>query len=176
MNKYYSGIGSRDTPPHIINQMIELAQIAAQHEWTLNSGGADGADRAFEMGCDLVKGQKQIYLPWENFNNNGSNLIILNDNQYKIASAIHPRWDILRPRAKNLMARNVCQVLGSDLKTPVKCVICWTPDGCETFEKYGKSTGGTGMAIALASINNIPVFNLKLNLRYEESIDFLLNN
>ena len=27
------------------------------------------------------------------------------------------------------MARNVHQVLGADLKTPVKMIICWTPDG-----------------------------------------------
>lgn len=156
--------------------MIEIAQIAANHNWTLNSGGAGGADSAFEQGCDMNNGKKNIFLPWANFNNNKSKLIGVSDNQIKIASSIHQRWNNLSQGAQKLMARNVCQVLGADLKTPVKCVICYTSDGCETFEKYNKSTGGTGLAIALASINNIPVFNLKLNLRYEESIDFLLNH
>ena len=38
------------------------------------------------------------------------------------------------------------QVLGLDLKTPSKFLICWTPEG--------KEKGGTATAIKLAIINN----------------------
>ena len=40
-------------------------------------------------------------------------------------------------------------------------VICWTPDGCESHLTRSIKTGGTGTAIAIASTNGIPVFNLK---------------
>ena len=59
----YTGIGSRKTPIEIINKMIKLGQILGKHGYILRSGGANGADKAFEQGCDNVLGKKEIYLP-----------------------------------------------------------------------------------------------------------------
>lgn len=57
--------------------------------------------------------------------------------------------------------RNVFQILEETLDKPVKMVVCWTPDGATTIEEYQMGvTGGTGIAIALASALGIPVFNL----------------
>jgi len=33
------------------------------------------------------------------------------------------------------MTRNVCQVLGMDLNTPVSFVVCYTRDGATSFEQ-----------------------------------------
>ena len=52
MNKIYAGIGSRTTPKVILDLMTSFAKIYAGKGYTLYSGGADGADTAFEYGVD----------------------------------------------------------------------------------------------------------------------------
>lgn len=46
----FTGIGSRETPLEILTFMKALGKWYAQHGYTLRSGGAIGADRAFEAG------------------------------------------------------------------------------------------------------------------------------
>jgi hypothetical protein len=72
----------------------------------------------------------------------------------EIAATIHPAWHNCSDYAKGCHGRNVYQVLGEDLKTPVSFVICWTPEG--------KEVGGTRTAIVLAKRHKIPVYNLAL--------------
>jgi hypothetical protein len=43
----------------------------------------------------------------------------------------------------------------------VKFILCWTPDGAETEDQCTRTSDGTGLAIRLASRNNVPVFNMK---------------
>lgn len=59
MMKIYAGIGSRKTPKKILEQMRNISSFLAKEGYTLRSGGADGADSAFEDGCDLVLGEKK---------------------------------------------------------------------------------------------------------------------
>ena len=54
--KPYTGIGSRETPTAILDLMIAIGGVLAQRGFTLRSGGADGADDAFEQGCILKGG------------------------------------------------------------------------------------------------------------------------
>ena len=74
---YYTGIGSRTLPKEIYNKFYNLAQALGEtHQgdpvFVLRSGGASGADTAFERGCDSVGGEKQIFLPWKGFNKSKS--------------------------------------------------------------------------------------------------------
>lgn len=50
----YAEIGSRETPTAILADMESLAQNLAASRWTLRTGGANGANMAFEAGhrCD----------------------------------------------------------------------------------------------------------------------------
>jgi hypothetical protein len=129
--------------------------------YTLRSGGAYGADTAFEVGCDSVGGAKEIFLPWMGFNHNTSQLFNIPDRAFVIAESLYPfGWTWLAQSVKKLMARNVLQILGTTLDNPVVFVLCWTPDGCTSDKDRTKRTGGTGQAISLASIMDIPVFNL----------------
>jgi predicted Rossmann fold nucleotide-binding protein DprA/Smf involved in DNA uptake len=48
---YYAGVGSRETPAHVCKQMTELAKRLESFGLTLRSGGAKGADKAFEAGA-----------------------------------------------------------------------------------------------------------------------------
>lgn len=159
--KNYTGIGSRETPSEIMSLMIEIAHRLAKLEYTLRSGGADGADTAFEKGCDLARGTKEIYLPWKGFNNNQSKLFDIPPKAALIASETHPRWKYLRLPIQKLMARNTLQILGMNVETPTEFVICWTSDGCVNNDQRTKETGGTGQAIALAASLGIPVYNLQ---------------
>jgi hypothetical protein len=44
--------------------MTSIAEKLYKDEWTLRSGHAQGADRAFELGA---KEKSIIYLPWQTF-------------------------------------------------------------------------------------------------------------
>lgn len=140
----YTGIGSRSTPQNILYQMTDIADHLAKCGWTLRSGGAKGADTAFEDGAS----KKQIFLPTGE----------IPDEAYEIAAKYHPTWGGLPPFVRKLHARNVLQILGENLDCETKFVVCWTPDGSE--KTTTKSTGGTGQAIRIANAYNIPVFNL----------------
>lgn len=56
----YAGIGSRSTPDDVIDKMHVLGEHFAHKGWLLRSGAADGADSAFEHGCDNGGGEKEI--------------------------------------------------------------------------------------------------------------------
>ena len=152
MTKSYAGIGSRETPEDIMDIMTGFAILAESKGWILRSGGAEGADTAFERGIKLNQ-NKEIYLPWGRFNGNPSQRTKPLDKAFEYAEAVFPyNWNMLSQGAKKLHARNIHQILGDHLTDPVKFVICWT--------KNGKVTGGTGQALRLAEELNIPIFNL----------------
>jgi len=159
MTNFYTGIGSRAAPQWVLESFSSLARQLELDGWILRSGGADGADSAFESGIEL--NAKEIYLPWPGFNGRAG---LIPDRfawseAERIASNVHPAWAYLKPAVRKLHARNVFQVLGADLATPSAFVLCWTPDGAESEKQCSQKTGGTGTAIALASRHGIPVLN-----------------
>lgn len=108
MTKFYAGIGSRETPEAICRFMAQLADRLARRGYTLRSGGAHGADSAFESG--VPEGfPKDIYLPWRGFNGNASPLFDYSDNQTVLnatASTYHPAWRHLPAAVRRLHGRN----------------------------------------------------------------------
>lgn len=147
---FYTGIGSRETPAHILLLMTEAAAILESRGWTLRSGAADGADAAFEAG---VISAKEIYLPWAGFNNSDSPLTDApTAAALEMAAGFHPAWERCSQGAQKMHARNCHQVLGQDLKTPSTFVVCWT--------EGGRLKGGTAQAIRIAQHYGIPVYNL----------------
>lgn len=153
----YAGIGSRSTPPEILTQISRVAGRLSANGYLLRSGGATGADTAFESGADMAS---EIFLPWRRFNDNDSPLFTPSQVAFRLAATLHPAWSRLDGKAQHLMARNCHQILGLDLRSPVDFVVAWTPDGAETEAERTRETGCTGQAIALADRNGIPVFNL----------------
>ena len=152
----YAGIGSRDTPPEVQAIMTKLAARLDELGFVLRSGGANGADSAFETGA----GNKEIFLPWTGFNNRNSEYDSPSSEAFRVAEMIHDGWQYLKPGAQKLMARNSHQILGADMRSPTDFVVCWTPDSAEKSHQRGRATGGTGQAIDLADRFGIPVFNL----------------
>lgn len=148
---FYAGVGSRQTPAAVMDFMTHVAQRLDACGYTLRSGGADGADTAFERGAE----HRVIYLPWPHFNGNSSARFGATKAAYEIAAEFHPAWDRLSEAARKLMARNTHQVLGDDVlrsEQYSRFVLCWTP--------RGSGSGGTGQAIRIARAYGIPVFDL----------------
>lgn len=150
--KFYAGIGARDTPDDILTAMEGLGSFLAKKGYILRSGAADGADTAFEKGCDRAKGEKEIFLPWLRFNDHQSEYWRIGTLAYDIAEKFHPKWKTLKPGAKKMMGRNVYQVEGKTHEEMADFIVCWT--------KGGKVIGGTGQALRMAAHHKIPVFNL----------------
>lgn len=137
--KFYAGIGARKTPPEILAKMTSIARTLESLGYSLRSGGAIGADQAFEAGSD----NKEIFKA-QNAHKEAFNL----------SSGYHPAWEKLDSYVQALHARNAMIVLGYDLDSPVDFVICWTPKG--------KVTGGTGQALRIALDRNIPIYNIAI--------------
>lgn len=185
--KYYTGVGSRETPEPLLKFIEEVAYWLAGRGYTGRSGSAAGADTAFEQGFNLyeiVNGVSdyvrfEAYLPWEGFSDiNEDSIHIVTpelpnyDEAFDIiAPTIHPAWNRLGRGAKALHTRNVYQVLGLDLKTPSCVLFCYAPT---TKNRQGVVTGvkgGTNTAVQLAMKHNIPVYNFYL----QEDIDKIKN-
>lgn len=166
---YYAGIGSRTTPDDVQAIMQNIGHQLAD-KWTLRSGFADGADKAFAYGADEGNGLMENFLPWAAFNGaprNDDRFIVPKPTEAmsNIAAHAHSAWDKCSSAAKLMHTRNVCQVLGHDLKTHSNMVICWTPNG--------SGSGGTGQAIRIARTYGIPVFDLALEASHQALVDFV---
>lgn len=147
---YYAGIGSRETPASAQARFALMAFDLADAGWILRSGGAEGADAAFEGGL-ASHHPREIFLPWPGFNAHRSRFCAPTREALELAAQFHPAWDRLTQGARRLHARNMHQILGADLQSPVAFVLCWT--------KEGKGAGGTGQALRLAQSRQIPVFD-----------------
>lgn len=155
MKNYYAGIGSRETPKDFQTLFTAVAKYLEAKGFTLRSGHAQGADYAFESGTKNC----ESYVPWYGFNGSKSQLLP-SPKSFEIAEKYHSNWSCLKQGGQKLMARNVHQVLGLDLKTPSLFIICWTHNG--------SGSGGTGQALRIAKDYKIPIFDCG---RYSSAVE-----
>lgn len=135
----YAGIGSRDTPEEIQEMMREIAASLRKKRYLLCTGGARGADRAFEKGAK--NRATRVYLPDH-----------ATEKGIELASRFHPAWDKCDDFVRKLHGRNAHIMLGYSLSKPVDFVVCWT--------KNGKDMGGTGLGMRIAEHYQIDIYNL----------------
>lgn len=165
-SKHYAGIGSRETPDDVCNLMKEIANRLKILGYTLRSGGAVGADKAFGSGTDrkIVFGVDDAIVE-ENLKKttieySQDDGLFMDD----FVNKFHPTPFAIGKKGWKLLRRNTLQIVQYDLQglqlPTVDFVICWTPDG--SIDGSKKSSGGTGQALRIASHYGIPVFNLKL--------------
>lgn len=183
----YAGIGSRETPIDIQKTMYKAGKWLEEKGYTLRSGEALGADKAFEGAIqpwekegilhgskDFTKSKNKV-TKWAEYEEGKKNVLIDKKETFKssdanervrtIAKEIHPAGDKLQGIALDLMARNTYQVFGKNLDSPVDFVLCWTPlnkkgEYVEHHNQRDATTGGTGQAISMASLKGIPVINM----------------
>lgn len=183
--KSYTGVGSRETPKEVMEVISRLGEKLADKGFVLRSGAADGADTAFEEGHDKWRWSdgcehnpdtlKEIFIAWNGFSSRTDK----EDGVYclkgkivqeaeEIASSVHPAWDRLSRGARALHSRNCFQVLGKDLRTPSKFLVCYA-----STDKHGVPKGGTRTAWVLADSHNIPCFNLAIPEHFERISQYL---
>lgn len=172
----YAGIGSRSTPPDVLQAMRSIGYTLAERGWILRSGNAPGADLAFQEGAweYLIQIPEQdvphveVYLPWREFG--AGDRVRPSTRWYssptpdaiELAFEIHPTGRRLSRGATALHARNGHQILGRDLASPVDAIICWTPDGAQDLTSINRGTGGTGQGLRVGCLRapDAQIFNL----------------
>jgi hypothetical protein len=180
--RYYAGIGARkDVPADTLRIMSLLANKLESEGWILRSGGAEGSDSAFLSGLRNPRANAEIYLPSRKFNNQiaGSQPHFINYQTLRAAAdarrmvpIYHAYAASLKPFTYDLMARNAMQVLGSDLQTPSRMVVAYTPDAATGWDprydpmdrqnrRQNPDSGGTGQALRIAEVRpDIEIRNL----------------
>jgi len=182
--KYYTGIGSRAAPGYILDMMKEIGTMNALKGHILRSGGAGGADTAFENGHKQVTSDHmEIYIHKEGFMGRSSkescvylgtciNSMILAKKHYlPPKEAPWATWDKMKSYTKGLMARNGYQVLGRNLDTPSIYTVCWTKDA--------EHVGGTRQAMYVSEAYDVPVYNLadpKIYSSFRYALDEFFKN
>ena len=151
--KYYAGIGSRQSPQPVLDLIVLIAGRLKNLSWILRSGGAQGADSAFEHGA-FASCNTEIF-----------HAVHATPAAIEMAANYHPAWDKCGQYARQLHGRNAMIILGPTLRTPVKFVICWTP--------RGELSGGTAMGIRIAEDFGIPVYNLGNSEHYARLAKFI---
>lgn len=159
----YAGLGARSSPPDILTLMHRIAAALARRGWALRSGGAPGADSAFEAGALAAGGRVGLYLPWRGFERRTEHVVLheATARAWELAPRFHPGWDRLGRGARALHARNVHQVLGGSCDNAASFVVCWTPDGATSAVETSARTGGTGTAVRIADWARVPRWNLQ---------------
>lgn len=137
MSKFYAGIGSRETPPFYLKEITAIAHTLKGMNYVLRSGGAAGADSAFENGAYDREIFEAKHATQESMD---------------MAAGFHPNWDACNNYVRRLHGRNMMILFGKKLDTPVDFVVCWTPGG--------KAIGGTGQALRAADYFGLPIINL----------------
>lgn len=169
---YWTGIGSRNTPKHILEQMQEYACNMAKAGLVLRSGGAEGADTAFQLGymqasALMYPTEAEIYVPWAQFGNVPAmykRVYQRSLQAQQIARSVHPVYDKLKNAVQLLHERNVHQILGADLNTPSTFVLFYAE------EVRGKVKGGTATAVHLARARGIPTINMWNNANWRQEV------
>jgi len=163
----YAGIGSRATPQEVLAAMAAIAGRLARSGWVLRTGMSPGADEAFYRGALAAAGAVELYLPAPGFQERArldgeeQRVTVLprpSAPAYALAARSHPGWDRLPADQQDLLARDAHQVLGADLATPARLLVCWTHDG--SLDGEGLLQDGTGQALRIAHTHAIPVLNL----------------
>ena len=171
----YAGVGSRRTPPDVLRAMSDIAQSLGEAGVALSTGGADGADRAFETGALRTDAPITVHTPWPGYNGyrpgrdpetdidvvHPSSTETLQGHRYAdLAQEHHPYWNRCSRGARALFLRNVSILAGAldddGENLPVRAVIAWTPNGLPV----GREAGGTGHTLRTAASLDIPCINL----------------
>ena len=171
----YAGIGSRRTPDAVLAAMANLAETLGRLGCVLSTGGADGADRAFETGALRTDAPVIVHAPWSGYNGYrpgrepesdidvrvpGPDDTVRDERYTDLARRHHPAWERCGRGARALFVRNVAILagaLGADrVALPVLAAVAYTPNG----RADGRDAGGTGHTLRIAAELGVPAINV----------------
>lgn len=196
MNRWYAGVGSRETPQDVWDLMYQIGFYMAYSGWGLSSGGAvrkpdgpagtDSADDGFLRGalaCPNLNPATmlRIYLinsRWEHYKPDPARGFYSSrdftetwDKASEIALGVRGSWEGLKADGIALHTRNVFQCMGHDLVSPVRETICWA----QPVGRQGMVKGGTNTAVKLSLARGISVMNLYTDEARERAERFVNN-
>lgn len=167
---YIACVGSRETPPEILEWMRATGEQFVRNGYRIVSGNAPGADQAWAAGGNKADPSKvTLCLPWAGFEEatvHQKNLTRtlanrptdLEKRYYSLAESVHPSWRQMTMGGQRLHARNAMIVEG------VKVV----------FGFVTVSSGGTMGAFRIARMLQIPCYDVsdrKIRGRVEELVE-----
>lgn len=165
MDRYWTGVGSRDTPSRIEKIQISIGKRMAEDGLVLRSGNAFGSDYCFQKGVfEVDPSLAEIYLPWGNYNKELINLearyLTLDESESINAteiledSKVMPYIRKCKPGVQKMHLRNVYQVLGWQEERSEVCIY-YAP-----LDNAGNVKGGTRTAVGVSKYYDIPCYNL----------------
>lgn len=194
MTKYYTGVGSRNLTPSQLSLLEEIGKVMASKGFTLRSGGADGADIAFQKGaCSVNPTKTEIWIPWKTFNNlplsqeslSQANYVTISQEQTEKAgqwlcdTGIMPWWSNCKQSVQKLHSRNVHQVVGRGKDEETSSGNCSSATlskvciyAAEEDEK-GNVKGGTRTAVMASRFLNIPTYNILIDEQRDKLLRLL---
>ena len=171
----YAGIGSRRTPDAVLAAMADLAETLGHSGCVLSTGGADGADRAFETGALRTDAPVTVHAPWSGYNGYRPGREPESDIDVRVpaptdavhglpyldlARRHHPAWERCGRGPRALFVRNVAILAGAlaadGEPLPVRAVVAFTPTGLAA----GRAAGGTGHTLRVAGELDVPAVNV----------------
>ena len=154
---HYTGLASNDTPTAIRAIMTELAMELESSGIILRSAAHPEMHSAFLRGVEAV-GKKEVYVTWSHGRHSQHRIHPSQiDSATKalslsIIQRFLPHMTVSQITQHDFISMAPYLILGRDLNTPSRFVICWTPDGLGQH--------GVGPALRIARYYGIPVFDL----------------
>jgi len=201
--KYYTGVGSRSLPSSTLELIEKIAVVMARKGYTLRSGAADGADKAFQKGaCSVAPHKTEIWLPWRGFNNTAyvytpmaaANCFVITEREVVLAgellieTGIMSWWDNCKQSVHRLHGRNVHQVCGKPVmqkftRNPSKGSMWNYPNNPSLLSSVciyaapltegGDVKGGTRTAVEISKWYGVPTYNLLVDSEREKLLKLL---
>lgn len=149
-SEFYTGLASSETPEKVRAVMWAFAEVMRQRGARLRTGAELGAREGFRAGAGPAQ---TTYIPWDFYCGASTTLgAILTagwEPAIMRAAMTFGDWRHLSADEKALAICAVVQLMGLDMKSPSRLVVCWVTD--ET----------TAPAITIAKASNIPVLNMQ---------------
>lgn len=153
----YAAISNDNAPPHVVEQFKKIVLDMEARGYTMRTSGNKGVEEIIES---LVS-SKEVHVAWKGFNQRETQFTRVDKAAIELVGTLHPAFNDLKDSVKTIIARYAHVILGKDLKSPVRCVVCWTEDGAESAKEKTAKTGYCGTPIQIASNARVPIFNLK---------------
>lgn len=163
-------IGNRNTPAEICNHYVPVVKALLKAGHVGRSGGALGMDHVLTRAIEELRAEgfndfdATVYIPTRRFNglhwgNLGHRVHYVGwfknyAQATEMASQYHDVWHLCDEFSRQAHARNMYEVLGTELAVPSDFIITYAKTN-----RKGIVTGGTGTAIKLAQTHQIPIFN-----------------
>lgn len=158
----FTGIGARTIPSNIFSLLCSIGILLRNNNWVCRTGTARGSDMAFRASYEARPANLEVYATEDILHNKYGNA----DLAKRIVRNYHPCYDEIKyDFCQALLARNVYQILGSDLNTPSEIVFCYTENGLVQ--------GGSSIVLRIAQHYGIPIVNLGNPKHLKAIVDYL---